>query len=137
MKNLFLCFIAFLLVVACSYNAKDIADGNSDNDSIAQSKTQAVVCSFIEIPDTTLVGTWISVSGSDSIVVTLERDGSANSLGTQKPYTEWKQVMANVIVLTRSGLYGGTVIDAAFIDVISRPMTLVTRGSNPLYLIHQ
>ena len=136
MKKLIFCYIAFLLV-ACGNNAKDVANGNFDNDSIANTETQSVVSSFIETPDTTFVGTWKSVSGSDSIVVTLERDGSANSLGTPKPYTEWKQVMANVIVLTRPGLYGGTVIDTAFIDVISRPMTLVPRGSNPLHLTHQ
>lgn len=139
MKRFMIWCSALLLMVACGGNANPGSDSNAANtkDSAIDEKARTNEDDFIAVTDTMLVGRWVSAEESDSAVLSLALDGSVNTKGLKQNYTSWKQVMANVIVLIRPGVYGGTAIDTAYINVDTRPMTLETRGFQPLKLKQQ
>lgn len=136
MKKLIACFLAVLLL-ACSGQKTGKNNAASVDDSSMVSPANSVEKTFIGVADSAFTGKWISKQASDSVSVTLNRDGSAFSEGMPQSYLGWKQIMANVIVLTRPGIYGGTVTDTAYIDIMAHPMTLKTKGAHPLSLVQQ
>lgn len=136
MKKLIACFLAVLLL-ACSGQKTGKNNAASVEDSSMVSPANSVEKTFIGVADSAFTGKWISEPPSDSVSVTLNRDGSAYSDGLPQSYLGWKQIMANVILLTRPGYYGGTVTDTAYIDVMVHPMILKTKGTYHLRLVHQ
>ena len=126
---------ALLMMTSCGSNTTgsgDSADSRKEPDAGENGRTHEK--NFIAITDTMLAGRWVAVSGTDSIIVTLGIEGSTYSKGLPQPYMSWRQMRANVILLTRQGEYCGSVTDTADIDVDARPMTLSTRGRHPLNL---
>lgn len=138
MKKLIIWCAALLLLASCGGQASKVDNGNtaSAKDSDSTSKSKTIEMEFIATPDSLLAGKWVPVNVSDSVELTLGVDGSVSMKGMLQPYTNWKQVMANVIVLTRPGSYAGNVVDTAVVDVDACPMTLSVKGTHSLHLKH-
>ena len=138
MKRLIIWCAALLLLASCGGQATKVGNGNaaSAKDSDSTSKGKTIEVEFIATSDSVFAGKWVSVNASDSVEVTLGLDGSVSMKGLSQPYTNWKQVMANVIVLTRPGTYAGNVVDTAVVDVDACPMTLSVKGTHSLHLKH-